>query len=54
MRCVRIVGQGVPTRLTDAEAAKVVRQGDGEYCTKEFWKKWWDRAGMPRAFGVRS
>lgn len=40
MKCVRIVGQGIPMRMTDVDAAMLVSDGDGEYCTKSFWKQW--------------
>lgn len=44
MKCVRIVGQGVPIRVSDAEARKIVeREGDGEYCGKQFFKDWWKK-----------
>jgi hypothetical protein len=42
MKCVCQIGQGVPVRMTDAEAAELVAEGDGEYCSKGFWKTWWD------------
>lgn len=42
MKCVRIVGQGVPVRLTDAVARRVVeKEGDGEFCPKSFFKAWY-------------
>lgn len=48
MKCVRIVGQGVPLRLTDDTAFDVVhRQGDGEYCSKSFFESWYE--GKPEA-----
>ena len=41
-KCVRIVGQGVPVRYTDEEAFQLVeRDGDGEYCSKGSWRKWY-------------
>lgn len=41
MKCVRMVGQGVPVRMPDDEAHQiVVHEGDGEYCSKSFWKGW--------------
>lgn len=43
MKCVRVVGQGVPVRLTDEDALQLVdRDKDGEYCPKAFWKEWYD------------
>lgn len=49
-KCVQVVGQGVPVRCTDAEAREiVVKDHDGEYCSKSVWKEWWARAEMPRA-----
>lgn len=43
MKCVRIVGQGVPVRLSDEDAFQIVeRDLDGEYCSKSFWKQWYD------------
>ncbi len=44
MKCVRLVGQGVPTRLSNTEAAAIVREHDGEYCPKSFYRDWWTRA----------
>jgi hypothetical protein len=41
-KCIRVVGQGVPVRLSDDDAFAVVRDGDGGYCAKEFWKVWYD------------
>lgn len=48
MKCIRVVGQGVPVRLPDAEAHKVVAlEGDGDYCSKSFWKDWYRVQGKP-------
>lgn len=42
MKCVRIVGQGVPVRMSDADARAIVAvDKDGEYCSKSFWRKWY-------------
>jgi hypothetical protein len=54
MKCVRTVGQGVPIRMTDAEARQwVERDHDGEYCKKRFWREWWSnethRGSWPNA-----
>lgn len=44
MKCVRIVGQGVPVRLTDEKAREIVEiDKDGEYCPKSFFKEWYKR-----------
>lgn len=41
MKCIRVVGQGVPIRMSDEDAFQwVERDGDGEYCSKSFWKEW--------------
>lgn len=41
-KCVRVVGQGVPVRLSDDDAFQLVeRDHDGEYCNKKFWKTWY-------------
>lgn len=41
MKCIRVVGQGVPVRLTNEQAHEIVeRDKDGEYCSKSFWKNW--------------
>lgn len=54
MKCVRLVGQGVPVRMSDEEAFQIVeRDKDGEYCSKSFWKDWWDRGAMTRLYGTR-
>lgn len=40
-KCIRVVGQGVPVRMSDDDAFQVVvRDGDGEYCSKRFFKDW--------------
>lgn len=45
MKCVRVVGQGVPTRLSDEDAhTLVVVDGDGEYCSKAFWRDWYRKS----------
>lgn len=41
MKCVRIVGQGVPVRMPDEKAEQIIAEGDGQYCSKQFWKEWW-------------
>lgn len=44
MKCVRIVGQGVPVRLTNQKAHEIVEiDKDGEYCPKSFFKQWYER-----------
>jgi hypothetical protein len=51
MKCVRQVGQGVPIRMRTEDAFQlVVIDHDGEYCTKKFWKNWYDESGQPRAY----
>ena len=41
-KCIRIVGQGVPVRMSDADAFQIVeRDKDGEYCSKRFWRNWY-------------
>lgn len=40
-KCIRLVGQGVPARMSDDDAFQVVeRDGDGQYCPKDLWKDW--------------
>ena len=42
MKCVRFVGQGVPVRLSDQQAFRIVEiDKDGEYCSKTFWRNWY-------------
>lgn len=42
MKCVRVVGQGIPHRLTNDDARKLVEvDKDGEYCPKHVFKKFW-------------
>jgi hypothetical protein len=45
MKCIRLVGQGVPVRVSDAEAFQIVERddGDGEYCSKSFFKDWYQK-----------
>lgn len=46
MKCVRVVGQGVPIRLSDDDAFQLVhRDGDGEFCSKAFWRRWYKDSG---------
>lgn len=51
MLCVRVVGQGVPVRMSDKDAQKLVKIGDAEYCPKQFWKDWWAKNGDVRKWG---
>ena len=49
-KCIRVVGQGVPVRMSDVDAFQVVeRDHDGEYCSKKFWKDWFvsPAVGLP-------
>lgn len=44
-KCFRVVGQGVPVRMSDDDAhVVVVRDKDGEYCPKHVWKERRDSA----------
>lgn len=50
MKTVRVVGQGVPVRLSNEEAFQVVeRDKDGEYCSKSFYKDWVKRHASKQA-----
>lgn len=41
MKCVQMVGQGIPIRVTDAHAAEIVeRDHDGQYCPKRVFKEY--------------
>jgi hypothetical protein len=41
-KCVQIVGQGIPVRLSDGDAFQLVeRDRDGEYCPKREWRKFY-------------
>ena len=41
-KCIRVVGQGVPVRVSDDDALRVVvRNHDGEYCSKRVWREFW-------------
>lgn len=43
MKCLRLVGQGIPIRVPDAEAKQIVEKDfDGEYCSKSFYKNYRD------------
>lgn len=42
MKCCRVVGQGIPHRFTDDDAARLIAEGDGEYCPKSVWKNFHD------------
>jgi len=40
MKCVQVVGQGIPTRMSDDDAFVMVHLlGDGQYCPKSVWRK---------------
>jgi hypothetical protein len=47
MKCIQVVGQGIPVRMSDADAAQVIAEGDGEYCAKAVWKRFHDRNADP-------
>jgi hypothetical protein len=47
VKCVRVVGQGLPHRLTDTFAAELVAEGDAEYCPKIDWKLFHDNNADP-------
>lgn len=47
MKCLRIVGQGLPVRMSDDDAARVIAEGDGEYCAKHVWKQFHDHNRDP-------
>lgn len=39
-KCFQVVGQGVPVRMSDADALQIVeRDQDGQYCPKSVWKR---------------
>lgn len=39
-KCFQVVGQGVPVRMSDANAFQIVdRDKDGQYCSKKLWKE---------------
>jgi hypothetical protein len=41
MKCVQVVGQGIPVRLSDDDAFQIVRRDfDGEYCPKRVFKEY--------------
>lgn len=38
-KCVQIVGQGIPARVSDEDAFQIVdRDHDGQYCPKSVWR----------------
>ena len=42
-KCIQVVGQGIPVRMSDTDAFQVVvRDGDGQYCPKSMWRNWYD------------
>lgn len=39
-KCFRVVGQGIPVRMSDEDAFQIVdRDFDGEYCPKRVWRE---------------
>lgn len=39
MKCVQVVGQGIPARFSDDDARRLVEVDlDGQYCPKSVWK----------------
>jgi hypothetical protein len=52
VKCVRIVGQGIPVRMSDADAHTIVAiDSDGEYCPKSVWKSYCDGEYMQKHGG---
>jgi hypothetical protein len=54
MKCVQVVGQGIPVRLTNEDAFQLVeRDKDGEYCPKHVWREHWatQPGGLSAGFG---
>lgn len=46
MKCIQVVGQGIPVRLPDEVAFQVVvREGDGQYCSKSLWREHYRKFG---------
>lgn len=42
-KCFQVVGQGIPVRMSEADAKRVVEiDKDGEYCPKRLWKEFHD------------
>lgn len=61
MKTVRIVGQGIPARLSNEDAAVIVGIGDGEYAPKSVWKHEWavmeywaQRGGREAFYNIRT
>lgn len=56
-KCIRVVGQGVPCRMSDDDAFQVVeRDHDGEYCPKSFWREWYEEVedlGIRKLVGTK-
>jgi hypothetical protein len=45
-KCIQVVGQGIPVRMSDDDAFQVVeRDHDGQYCSKNVWRDWYAEAG---------
>ena len=41
-KCLQVVGQGVPVRMSDDDAFQVVeREHDGQYCPKKLWREFY-------------
>jgi hypothetical protein len=50
-KCVQVVGQGVPSRLSDDDAFQIVeRDHDGQYCSKAIWRNFYDLNRKPRSY----
>lgn len=44
-KCIQVVGQGIPVRLSDDDAFQVVeRDHDGQYCSKKLFKHYYTPA----------
>jgi hypothetical protein len=51
-KCIQIVGQGIPIRVSNADAHQLVAiDKDGQYCPKKVWKAY--HAAHPGQFAVR-
>lgn len=54
-KCICVVGQGVPVRLSDEDAFQVVvRDHDGEYCSKKLFKEWYQPSYTPYVAKLQS
>lgn len=53
MKCVQVVGQGVPIRVSEDDAQALVNIGDAQYCPRHVWREFYDHSTFWQEKGGR-